>query len=99
MGMQSGQQIKSGVDEKDTWRRMLLQIPAVSEKIADAIVLKYPTAMSFFLVVKSLSKKANALIGLEVPRDNGRLTHIGPIIAQRVVDCLLEMNPDNKVLE
>jgi hypothetical protein len=97
--MQFGQQIKSGTDEKDTWRRMLLQIPAVSEKIADAIVRKYPTAMSFYVAVKSTSRKANVLIGLEVPRENGRVSHIGPIIAQRVVDCLLELDPEKKVLE
>jgi hypothetical protein len=99
MGMHFGDSIKSGQNVSDTWKRMLTQIPAVSEKMANSIVQKYPTARAFFHAIQNLSRKANALIGIEVPMESGRVQHIGPIIAQRIVNVLLDTNPDKKVLE
>ncbi len=93
--------IRSGTGSTDTWKRMLTQIPTVSERMANAIVEKYPTPISLYSKIRSMPNCHEMLVGIAVPSEKpgGKGTHIGQIVAKRVVEVLLNVSPDKKVLD
>lgn len=95
LGINFGDKIRSGKDQVDTWKRMLQQIPTVSERIADSIVAQYPSCISFIRAVKRADKsnKHQFLVGLPILGGVGsKERSIGQIIAKRVVEAVIGNN-------
>jgi hypothetical protein len=99
LGLSFENNVKSGKGSKETWRRMLQQIPGVSENISHAIVEKYPSCAAFLILIgtKSIADAANLLIGIPVIL-NGKTRSIGKIVATRVVEVVQGMG-NNVVMD
>jgi hypothetical protein len=97
VGLRFGDTVKSGKDNEDTWRRMLRQIPGVSEKHSEAIVQVYPTIGAFFK--KFLKEKGEGKSYFEgiVIEGNGNRSQVGKTVAARIADVLLSKDPGKKI--
>ncbi|KAJ3358268.1 hypothetical protein HDU91_005264 [Kappamyces sp. JEL0680] len=92
-----GESVRSGKDAADTWRKMLEQIPGVTERVSSAILARYPTSASFAKATVDLSARQAQQLLMELSVDSlsqGRAPRsIGTTLAKRIVDVVLGLTP------
>jgi crossover junction endonuclease MUS81 len=79
---------RDDANARNVWGKMVLQVPAVSEKIAEALLGAYPTAAALRAALRAFGDDraaAVAAIGALKLRDSPR--RIGPVAAGRIHDA------------
>ncbi|KAJ1551644.1 putative monocarboxylate transporter mch1 [Nowakowskiella sp. JEL0078] len=98
-----GDTVKSGVDEQDSWCKMLMELRMITEPIAKAIVSKYKSPRALYNEYKrcsSLKQAEELLVKIQVDPGFGKQLHnIGQSRSKKIYDCVMGQDPGNYLNE
>jgi hypothetical protein len=83
------EKIKKGKDSKDTWIKMLMNIPGCSEAKAVAISSTFSSAYDLKSKLATLPNPENELENIKIPSKTSKEIRIGPVIANRICQVIL----------
>lgn len=74
--------VKCGKDSKDSWSKILSQIPRVTPQISNLIISKYPSFVSLMKEYDRISAEEGETLLAELRFDDTR--RLGPVISRRI---------------